>query len=371
MIITSAARRPDAALPELPCGIYPYVGGSASTADLEEIVRKYGYAAVSGVGGVRLAGKVQDTLADPARYVPGLKTAGEQASLLFDYGEWLQRQRHAGVAVILTDSPRIEKRDRESLRDTLRRWLDAGDPALAVLPIETWWLKGGLPCLIDEVRLAGRPVALVLHHLYNGLDEAGTVAGLVTFLSAMEKDNLPVVLLRCDISGVGAVAHGGRAAFIGLSATNRHGPMPRRPPKRDEGKDDDQDTSPGVFVPALHDYVKASRLPAISRDEDADVLACHDRVCQGASLLRLARLSEVDVTTARAQAYAHNMASHELVAQSVFRSAEPKDAWWELCKSGANTSASLIERGVSLSVSRWLRQWLELGSPAYDPVSVP
>lgn len=177
MIITSAARRPDAALPGLPCGIYPYVGGSASTADLEETVRKYGYAATSGAGGVRLADKVRDTLADPAQYVPGLKPAGEPDFLLFDYDEWLQRQRHAGVPIILTDSPRIEKRDRESLRAALSRWVDAGDPALAVLPVETWWLKGGVPCLIDEVRLAGRPVALVLHHLYNGLDDAGDIPG--------------------------------------------------------------------------------------------------------------------------------------------------------------------------------------------------
>lgn len=371
MIITSADHRPGAVLPGLPCGIYPYVGGSVSTADLEEIVRQHGYAAASGAGGVRLVGKVQDTLADPAQYVPGLKAAGTQGFLLFDYDEWLQRQRHAGVAVILTDSPRIQKRDRESLRTALRRWRDSGDPTLAVLPVETWWLKGGLPCLIDEVRSAGRPVALVLHHPYNGLDDAGAVAGLVAFLSAMEKENLPVVLLRCDVSGVGAVAYGGRAAFIGISATNRHGPMPRRPPKRNEGKDDDPDPSPSVFVPALHDYVKASRLPSISRDEDADILVCHDRVCRGASLLRLSRLSDVDLTMARAQAYGHNMASHERVAQSVFSSAAPKDAWWELCKSGADTTASLIERGVSLSVSRWLRQWIELGSPTHDPVSVP
>jgi hypothetical protein len=169
VIITSAACRPDAALPGLPCGIYPYVGGSVSTADLEEIVRNYGYAATSGVGGVKLAGKVEDTLADPARYVAGLKAAGEPDFLLFDYDEWLQRQRHAGVAVILTDSLRIQKRDRESLRAALSRWRDSGDPALAVLPVETWWLKGGLPCLVDEVRSASRPVALVLHHFYNGL----------------------------------------------------------------------------------------------------------------------------------------------------------------------------------------------------------
>jgi hypothetical protein len=367
--ITPSDSGPDDALPSPPRGIYPYVGGSASTDILQSIVREYGYATASGANGVRLAGKVRDTLADPARYAPGsTATANGQVDQLFDFDEWLERQRQVKVPVILTDSTRIQKRDRESLRAGLGRWRDAGEPTLAVLPVETWWLKGGLPSFIEEVRSANRPVGLVLHHHYNGLDEAGAVAGLVEFLSALR--HLPVVLLRCDVSGVGAVAHGGRAAFIGLSATHRHGPMPRKP-RRDDDKDDDPDPSPGVFVPALHEYVKASKLPSISRDEDADILACHDNACRGSSLLRLARLSDVDLKAARTQAYRHNMASHERVAQLVFSAEEPKDAWWELCKSGADTTASLVERGVSLSVSRWLRQWLELGSPAHDPVSVP
>lgn len=357
-----------AALPELPCGIYPYVGGSGSVANLQAMVREYGYAAVSGSSGVRLAGKVEDTIADPALYAPRATGRDEQHFQLFHYDEWLERQRQADAPILLTDSARIQRRDREALRAALGRWRDVGDPTLAVLPVETWWLKGGLPCLIEEARAARRPVALVLHHHYNGLDDAGAVAGLVAFMSALE--GVPVVLMRCDVSGVGAVAHGGRAAFIGLSAANRHGPMPRGKPKDSDGMDD-PDLSPAVFVPALHDYVKASRLPSISRDEDAGILSCHDRHCRGASLLRLARLSETDLPAARVQAYRHNLASHERVAQSVFNSDEPKDAWWELCKSGADTAASLIERGVSLSVSRWLRQWLELGSPAHDPVSVP
>lgn len=367
MKITPSLRVPETALLGLPRGIYPYVGGSASADSLRAAVREYGCASASGAGGVKLAAKVPDTLADPARYAPRGKPSEETDFQLFDYDEWLERQRQARVPVILTDSTRIQKHERESLRAALRRWRDVGNPVLSVLPVETWWLKGGLPCLIEEVQSVRRPVALVLHHLYNGLDDASAVAGLVAFISALK--DVPVVLLRCDISGVGAVAHGGHAAFIGLSATHRHGPMPRKP--KPKGEDDDPDLSPAVFVPALHDYVKASKLPSISRDEDSGLLACHDDACRGASLLRLSRLSEVDLRAARAQAYRHNMASHERVARTVFGSNEPKDTWWELCKSGADATASLVERGVSLSVSRWLRQWLELGSPAHEPVSVP
>ncbi len=97
---------------------------------------------------------------------------------------------------------------------------------LAVLPVESWWLRDGLDLLIEEVQAARRPVALVLHAFFNALDDSGRVAGLIRFLSAV--DGIPVVLLRCDISGVGAVAYGAHAAFVGVSASLRHGPMPRR-----------------------------------------------------------------------------------------------------------------------------------------------
>ncbi len=369
MRISLDNREPCAALPGLPGGIYPYLGGSTSVAYLRTVVSTCGFAAVPGPSGVNLARMVESTLADPARYAPSRRDRIEAHPALFEYDEWLERQRHSGVPVILTDSPRIARHDRKALRTALKRWRSLTDPTLVVLPIEPWWLKEGLPCLIEEVRSAQRPVAIVLLHPYNGLDEARCVAGLVALLSAVGE--LPVVLLRSDVSAIGAVAYGGFAGFIGLSATNRHGPMPRRITKRDGEEDDDLDFSPSVFVPALHSYLKASRLPSLSRDESADILACHDQFCRGASLLPLARLSEVDLVTARARAYQHNMASHESIAQFVFGSAEPKDTWWEVCKSGADTTASLVERGINLSVSRWLRQWLELGSPSHEPVSVP
>ena len=86
----------------------------------------------------------------------------------------------------------------------------------------------GLPHLIEEVQAAGRPVAIVLLHRYNGLDTARAIADLLTFIAEVEP--LPAVLLRCDISAVGAVAHRAFAGFVGWSANTRHGPLPMRRP---------------------------------------------------------------------------------------------------------------------------------------------
>jgi hypothetical protein len=357
-------------LPGLSQGIYPYLGGSVSIVRLREVVSDYGCAAVPGLAGVKLARQASGVIVDPAAYKPGRPGRGDAMEPLFGYEEWLARQKDVGVPVILTDSPRIRARDRAGLRAALIRWDGAAEPAVVVLPLDPWWLRAGLSCLVAEVKAAGRPVAIVLMDAYNGLDLAGAVSGLITFISAMAE--IPVVMLRCDVSAVGAVAYGAFAGFVGESAATRHGPVPLPLPKhRETGDADGPDQAPAVFVPSLHDYVKASRLPVITRREDDDILRCDDTACRGRSLLRIARLVETDLATARSEAYRHNIASLECVARDVLGAYEPRDAWWERCRSGSEVAASLIERGISMPLSRWLRQWLELGSPAHEPVPVP
>ena len=337
-------------------GIYPYLGGSVDPGLLRSVVSACGGAVVSGRQGAKLAAQTPGVLVDPAAYgVPAAADAGP----LFDYDEWLTRQQAAGVPLILTDTPRIRNDDRSALRKALERWASIDDPTLVVLPLEPWWLREGLPHLIEEVRAAGRPVAIVLLHRYNGLDTARALAGLLTFIAEVEP--LPAVLLRCDISAVGAVAHRAFAGFVGWSANTRHGPLPMRRPDRAEGEDE-RDDSPSVFVPALHNYVKTSKLPALARDRRMNMLRCGDPVCRGGSLLEIAELTETDLRAARLLAGRHNMASTEQVARRILAATEPRDDWRDACRAGADASASLAESGVSLPSSRWLRQWLDLGT---------
>jgi hypothetical protein len=346
-------------------GIYPYLGGSVDPGLLRSVVSACGGAVVSGRQGAKLAARTPGVLVDPAAY-GGL--AGTDASPLFDYDEWLTRQQAAGVPLILTDTPRIRNDDRSALRKALERWAAIDDPTLVVLPLEPWWLREGLPHLIEEVRAAGRPVAIVLLHRYNGLDTARAVAGLLTFIAEVEP--LPAVLLRCDISAVGAVAHRAFAGFVGWSANTRHGPLPMRRPDRAEGEDE-RDDSPSVFVPALHAYVKTSKLPALARDRRTNLLHCDDPVCRGGSLLEIAELTETNLRPARLLASQHNVASTEQLARRILAAAEPRDAWREACRAGADASASLAESGVSLPSSRWLRQWLDPGTHTSMPTSTP
>jgi hypothetical protein len=346
-------------------GIYPYLGGSVDPGLLRSVVSAYGGAVVSGRRGVKLAAQTPGVLVDPAAYA-GLPAT--DAGPLFDYDEWLTRQQAAGVPLILTDTPRIRNDDRSALRKALERWAAIDDPALVVLPLEPWWLREGLPYLIEEVRAAGRPVAIVLLDRYNGLDAARALAGLLTFIAEIEP--LPAVLLRCDISALGAVAHRAYAGYVGWSANTRHGPLPMRRPDRAEG-DDERDDTPSVLVPALHNYVKTSKLPALARDRRMNMLRCGDPVCRGGSLLEIAELSETDLRAGRLLAGRHNMASTEQLAHRILSAAEPRDAWREACRAGADASASLAESAVSLPSSRWLRQWLDLGTHPSAPAEPP
>ena len=356
--ITPLVLAPQLPLDGITSGIFPYLGGSVSVDLLRSVVMVYEGAIVPGRQGAKLAAKTPGVLIDPAVYAPQARTEPET---LFDYDDWLMRQQAAGVPLILTDTPRIRNKDISALRKALARWDAIDEPTLVVLPIEPWWLREGLPGLIEEVRAAGRPVAVVLLHRYNGLDIKGAVAGLEKFISAVKP--LPVVLLRSDISAVGAVAHQAFSGFVGWSANTRHGPLPMRQP---EGDDDERDESPSVLVPALNDYLKTSKLSVFARIRRLDVLRCDDRVCRGDSLLRIADLSETDLRDGRMLACLHNLAGTEQLARRVLAAADPRDAWWETCNAGAKLTASLAERGVSLPQRRWLRQWLELGSPAHD-----
>jgi hypothetical protein len=98
-----------------------------------------------------------------------------------------------------------------------------------------------------------------------------------------------------------------------------------------------------------------------------NILHCGDPVCRGASLLEIAALTETDLRAGRLLAGRHNMVSTERLACRILAAAEPRDAWQDACQAGADAAAALAESGVSLPSSRWLRQWLDLGTHARPP----
>src|SRR5450755_108382 len=108
--------RPQLSASSIPPGIFPYLGGSINADQLRSVMMAYEGAIVSGKKGAKLAAKTPGVLVDPAAYALQSKIDSET---LFDYEEWLMRQRTAGVPIILTDTPRIRNGDRSALQKAL------------------------------------------------------------------------------------------------------------------------------------------------------------------------------------------------------------------------------------------------------------
>ncbi|MGF7235339.1 MAG: hypothetical protein ACQSGP_10340, partial [Frankia sp.] len=314
MVLGDAGGRTAKGVAPFPAGsVVPYLGPVVTAETAAQAPKRSGgviFAGVKGltrVSGLRLRGSA---LVDPAAYEAEAtrKPRDDANPGLFPLdpsGAWLERQRNAGLASLLTDGQLVGAGDREALARGLSRCAEARGPTVAVLPLTYHWLRGDdLTALIAAVRAAGRPVALVLANAFNALDRAGAVAGLVRLIR--EVDPVPVSILRCDISAVGAVAYGAALGAVGLKPGTRHYALPGPPPV--EGRKPDR--SDRLFVPGLFDYFKASRFPAFFAADPA-VLDCDCQVCKGRSLLRFTEQSDAGGVEL------HNLHATEDVARAV------------------------------------------------------
>ncbi len=300
----AAAQNGSVGFPPLPSGsVVPYL--TPKTSELAGDARQ-------ATGGVVLSGaKAEDlargrlggraVLVDPATYSGTTGKNARQARAdrwpparpgLFDESE----PQH-GITVLQGGSL-VSSGGRVQLAGALAR--PAGTRATPVVVALTprWFRGAGLDVLIGEVAAAARPVALVFADPFNLLDTAGTVAGLVQLIREVRP--VPVALLRCDISAVGAVAYGAALGAVGLTTSSRHCPMPGPRPRPGATRD----SSPRLFVPPLLDYIKASRFTELVTEPDDPVWSCMCEACDGRSLLRFAE-DEAAEEPDRVASYAH------------------------------------------------------------------
>ncbi|WP_327009373.1 hypothetical protein OHA72_20300 [Dactylosporangium sp. NBC_01737] len=153
-------------------------------------------------------------LLDAARYAGQARLP---ASAPFN-PRWLRRQRELGVPV-LTDSGYVDSGDEPGLAGILHRAAVLPD-TIAVLPLHPTWLQDRLhrTVLTGHIRAAGAPVALVLEANRDPFALPGVVDGLLAVLGC----GVPTLLLRCDVSALGALCHGAQAAAVGTVAGLRH-----------------------------------------------------------------------------------------------------------------------------------------------------
>ncbi|WP_344503394.1 hypothetical protein [Dactylosporangium maewongense] len=287
-------------------------------------------------------------LLDAARYAGPARLP---ASAPFN-PRWLRRQRELGVPV-LTDSGYVDSGDEPGLAGILHRAAVLPD-TIAVLPLHPIWLQDRLhrTVLTGHIRAAGGPVALVLEASRDPFALPGVVEGLLAVLGC----GVPTLLLRCDVSALGALCHGAAAAAVGTVAGLRH-LTPRPAPQSGPVARGFRPAAPSaVFAPAL----SYRRINAISRARrrhpDPGLFGCACTVCDGRDVDWMA---ELDDREREVPAFEHSIRVLQDLRDELLRSADTAPASW----TAHCTDAVYRSRELGWDPAPMLRHWQRHQSP--------
>jgi len=284
------------------------------------------------------AGFGRPVLVDAACYVRNRTHRRSRLS-----ASWIDWQHGCGLPLALTDSAYIGQGDIESLRLVLAQAADLGPGVVAVLPLHSSWLVDDLNQLCAAVGDAEIPIALVIDHASDPLGVTSIVDGLLRLLLL----GIPVMVLRADVSVVGALCFGGHTAAVGLRANLRS----RTPRRRAEHQ--------SVLVPHLLRFVDQRQLDAamLADPQSATpLLRCDCEVCDGADLSWLAATTEP-----REFGDAHTVSALLRLRDSALAagagSMRCQDSWSMRCVAAVERHHQLAESLYGLPPQPALRTW--------------
>lgn len=276
------------------------------------------------------------------------------AAAPFSHG-LLDQQRHLRL-VALTDSGYVDAGDHAGLAAILDRAARCEPPVVATLPLHLAWLvdPAELDRLIDEIRDHRVTVALVLEDTADPLGRRQVLDGLLRVLRC----GVPAVLLRSDIGAVGALAHGARAAAIGVRSAQRH----LYPRTEKSGY-----VPPGPPSALIAQCLAFRRVDALAEgvqlDPDDRMWLCECATCRGRTVDWLAT---VPGDEGHRLAGAHSIEVALALRDHVLRGglADAAASWWALCDQALNRFEELAE--LSWRPPSALRAWRRVG-----PAGVP
>ena len=323
--------------------------GAVLTVDARSVPRNALPNYVSAFGGA--AGTLRDTLVDANRYSGTRRRVGVAP---LDVG-WVDAQLDAGSEFALTDSPYIPAGDIPAVESTLTQTRKMKRRVIAALPIAIGWLSDAKASrrLRDAATSAGVPVALIVEHRNDPMGVKAAVRGLLEVLRA----EVPVFLLRSDLSAVGAVAHGAAGGAIGTTTALRHiFPLP------DPGKSGGpgREASVAAWVPSLLSYISVEKIADISLDPDAgQYLRCDCIRCAGLGVERI---------TNEVEAFDHSLrAISDFAILRLGGGMSPeaqRQAWHQACQHAQHLYLDIEgTTGVPLTVPRFLGAWWAAHAP--------
>jgi hypothetical protein len=167
------------------------------------------------VEALRTHGFTGPILCDANRY-SGRRRALAEVGI---HDSWTAEQHDLGL-LALSDSGYLAPHDWPGLRHILADAARQPGPTVAMLPLSARWFEHSVDGLAEEIDRHGVPVAVAIEHAKDPFGVRYVVRGFL----ALRSVSVPVLLLRSDISALGALAHGTHAAAIGTTTRLRRIP---------------------------------------------------------------------------------------------------------------------------------------------------
>lgn len=270
---------------------------------------------------------------------------------------WISRQRRLQLAAIMPDAGYIAEGDEVGLLSVLTRVRDdLGENVIAPLGLHLSWLdaKRGLPTLIEKVRSVGVPIAIALEHEKDPLGVRYALDGLVSLLA----EPIPAIMLRCDVSAIGALCYGALAAAVGTTTGLRHiFPLP----KLDSNGGGSQ-AKPAAIVRGCLAYVWLDKIDqAVQADPENLLWWCDCRVCGGRTLDWLGSAPVPETA-----AYLHSLDTlyrirSDLLGRDI-TPAERRRSWVAQCSSAQFQHFDITNTASPWEPSKALGNWINHGA---------
>jgi hypothetical protein len=193
--------------------------------------------------------------------------------------KWIERQRDLNLT-ILTDSGYVAEGDAAGVESILQRTAGLGN-AIALLPLHNSWLRDrrAVDTLISAIARANVPVALILEHSDDPFELVGVATAFLQVVSA----GPPVLLLRCDISALGALSVGALAAAVGTGTSLRH-----LYPQKNRGGGGGRKPMIAAVIQECMSYLSLDKITLASQaDPDDSLWNCDCDACHRVSIREL------------------------------------------------------------------------------------
>ncbi|TWP52536.1 hypothetical protein FKR81_09440 [Lentzea tibetensis] len=320
---------------------------AAAAAPLADGLVLTGPRAVASSLELRASGFTRPVLCDAAAYAG---TRRKPARAPFD-NRWLSWQLSRGYA--LTDSGYVDKLDIRGLNSILHRTMRLGPGAIALLPLHADWLRmpSDREILLSSVAFAEVPVAVAIEHVADPLGVRAVVSGLLELLAL----DVPVVLLRSDVSALGALCSGAVAAAVGTSTSLRH----IYPVVTGGGF---RAARVAAFSPHLLSYVSVDKLAsAVQLTPDLSHLwECTCTTCNGRPLDWLATQGS------NVPAFRHSLEHLRLLRDDLFTVDAPARplAWFERCNAALALHYEIRTELPDWRTPAFLNAWRYASTPS-------